>query len=117
MEENYDYRIPGATWIAREFQRTGANVGATLLLLEGGLQDGSSEVQSRRAIGALGAVVEGTFRKHLLAEDYRPRDMIYFSILDDESPNVREWLMNRLSRQQAQISHALAFVVGSCQMR
>jgi RimJ/RimL family protein N-acetyltransferase len=100
----------GATWITRDFQRTGANLEAKLLLLSHAFEIlGVQKVvfktevlneQSRRAIGALGAVEEGTFRKHLLTDDGRSRDMMYFSILDDEWPKIRERLVNRLSRHR-----------------
>jgi RimJ/RimL family protein N-acetyltransferase len=46
----------------------------------------------RLEIGAtwiIGATEEGTFRKHLLAASGRPRDMVYFSILDTEWPAVK----------------------------
>ncbi len=54
--------------------------------------------QSRRAILALGAAEDGTLRRHLLADDGRPRDMVYFSILDSEWPDVRERNLARLAR-------------------
>ena len=52
--------------------------------------------QSRKAIARLGAIEEGTFRKHLIAASGRARDMVYFSILDTEWPSVREGLQRRL---------------------
>jgi RimJ/RimL family protein N-acetyltransferase len=55
-------------------------------------------VASRRAILALGAAEEGTLRRHLLADTGRPRDMVYFSILDSEWPAVRERNRKRLAR-------------------
>ena len=89
-------------------QRTGANVEAKLLLLTHAfetmgmqrvvLKTEALNVQSRTAILALGAVEEGTFRRHLIAESGRMRDMTYFSILDTEWPAVRDGLRSRLSR-------------------
>lgn len=52
--------------------------------------------QSRKALERLGAVEEGIFRKHLIAASGRPRDMVYFSILDSEWPTVKTGLENRL---------------------
>ena len=49
---------------------------------------------------SLGAVEEGTFRKHLLAENGRVRDMVYFSIPNEEWPSVRSRLHARLARQR-----------------
>lgn len=99
----------GATWIAPAWQRSGANVEAKLLLLTHAFESlGVQKVvfktealnaQSRRAILALGAVEEGTFRKHLIADNGRARDMDYFSILDTEWPVVRDRLQQRLQRR------------------
>jgi N-acetyltransferase len=97
----------GASWITSAYQRTGANVEAKLLLLTHAfdvlrvqkvvLKTEALNVRSREAILALGAVEEGTFRRQLLADDGRPRDMVYFSILDDEWPQVRRHLRKRLA--------------------
>ena len=98
----------GSTWLAPEAQRTGANVEAKLLLLEHAfdvlgiqkvvLKTEVLNTQSRTAILALGAVEEGTFRRHLVADNGRMRDMVYFSILDSEWPSVRVRLRERLAR-------------------
>lgn len=86
----------GATWLARGAQRTGANVNAKLLLLRHAFETvGVQKVvfktdalntQSRTALLALGAAAEGTCRRHLIADNGRIRDMVYFSIL---TPNGR----------------------------
>jgi len=101
----------GSTWLAPSAQRTGANVEAKRLLLAHafdvlGMQKVvfKTEVlntQSRTAILALGAVEEGIFRKQLISATGRPRDMIYFSILDTEWPSVRARLEQRLARYAA----------------
>ena len=98
----------GATWVTPSFQRTGANVEAKLLLFTHAfevlavqkivLKTEALNSQSRRAILALGAVEEGTFRKHLLAENGRSRDMIYFSVLSSEWPAVKAHLKARLQK-------------------
>ena len=96
----------GATWITPAFQRSGANVEAKLLLLSHAfealgvqrvvLKTEALNSQSRNAILALGAVEEGTFRKHLIAENGRVRDIVYFSILSAEWPSARARLEARL---------------------
>ena len=96
----------GATWLTSGYQRTGANTEAKLLLLTHAFEElGVQRVvfktevlneQSRKAIARLGAIEEGTFRKHLIAASGRARDMVYFSILDTEWPSVREGLQRRL---------------------
>lgn len=103
----------GATWLTPAAQRTGVNVEAKLLLLTHAfdamamqrvvLKTEAANSQSRSAILSLGAVEEGTFRRHLIAENGRMRDMTYFSILDTEWPAVRDRLRGRLA-QHAQPS-------------
>lgn len=99
----------GATWLTPAAQRTGANVEAKLLLLTHAfetmgmqrvvLKTEALNIQSRTAILALGAVEEGTFRRHLIAENGRLRDMTYFSILDTEWPDVQARLRARLAQR------------------
>lgn len=98
----------GATWITSAYQRTAANTEAKLLLLTHAFETlGVIRVvfkterlneASRKALARLGAVEEGTFRKHLISLAGRPRDMVYFSILDDEWPAVKAGLERRLDR-------------------
>ena len=98
----------GASWITAAYQRTGANLEAKLLLLTHAfevlnmqkvvLKTETLNTQSRAAILGLGAVEEGTFRRHLLADNGRSRDMIYFSILDDDWPKVHRRIRERLAR-------------------
>ena len=100
----------GATWFTGSAQRTGANIETKLLLLTHAFdtlqlqkvvfKTETLNVQSRAAILALGATEEGTFRKHLLADSGRARDMVYFSILDTEWPEVRSRLRVRLKRYE-----------------
>ncbi len=52
--------------------------------------------RSRRAILRLGAQEEGILRSHIVCEDGRVRDTVYFSILKNEWPNVRSFLDERL---------------------
>jgi RimJ/RimL family protein N-acetyltransferase len=99
----------GATWLTPTFQRTAANTEAKLLLLTHAFDTlGAIRVvfktevlndRSRRALARIGAVEEGTFRKHLLAESGRPRDMVYFAILEEEWPAVKTRLIDMLDRR------------------
>ena len=98
----------GWTWLAPAYWQTGANVEAKLLMLEhaftnlGCLRvefktDASNE-RSRAALAALPAQFEGVFRKHMLVRGGERRDSAYYSIIDDEWPEVREELGRRLDR-------------------
>jgi N-acetyltransferase len=89
----------GYTWLGAAWQRTGANSEAKRLLLTHAFETlgairvvfktETNNVQSRAAITRLGAVQEGIFRQHLIADSGRRRDMVYFAILDSEWPAVK----------------------------
>jgi RimJ/RimL family protein N-acetyltransferase len=96
----------GWTWLAPAYWRTGANVEAKLLMLEHAFGDlGCLRVEfktdarneiSRAALSALPAQFEGVFRKHMLVRGGERRDSAYYSIIDDEWPEVRDNLRRRL---------------------
>ncbi|CAN5679162.1 GNAT family protein [soil metagenome] len=96
----------GWTWLAPAYWQTGANVEAKLLMLEHAFTDlGCLRVEfktdarnerSRAALAALPAQFEGVFRKHMLVRGGERRDSAYYSIIDDEWPEVRDKLGRRL---------------------
>lgn len=96
----------GATWLTPASQRSGANTEAKFLLLQHAFETIGimrvvfktelSNTQSRQAILRIGGVEEGVFRKHLIAQSGRPRDMVYFAILDEDWPKVKARLQARL---------------------
>ncbi|HMQ22391.1 MAG TPA: GNAT family protein [Planctomycetota bacterium] len=98
----------GWTFVGRAWQRTAVNTEAKLLLLGYAfevlgcrrveLKTDANNARSRAAIQRLGASEEGTLRKHMRYPDGRPRDTVYYSIVDDEWPKVRAGLEARLSR-------------------
>ena len=98
----------GWTWLAPAYWQTGANVEAKLLMLEHAFTDlgclrvefktDASNGRSRAAIAALPAQFEGVFRKHMLVRGGERRDSAYYSIIDDEWPEVRQELGRRLDR-------------------
>ena len=89
----------GFTWIAPAWQRTRINSEAKYLMLRHAFETwgcmrvefktNALNTRSRAAILRLGAVEEGTLRKHMLNEDGTVRDSVYFSIVDDEWPGVK----------------------------
>jgi RimJ/RimL family protein N-acetyltransferase len=89
----------GGTWIAPAWQRTRANSEAKYLMLRHAfeawkcmrveLKTHAQNAKSRAAILRIGATEEGTLRKHMLQADGSIRDSVYFSIVDDEWPNVK----------------------------
>lgn len=97
----------GATWITPARQRSFINTEAKFLMLTHAfeiwnavrveLKTDALNAQSRKAIERLGAVEEGTFRQHLLTDEGRLRDTVYYSILDSEWRKVKENLQNKLN--------------------
>ena len=99
----------GSTWLTPSSQRTGVNTEAKFLLLSHAFEElGVNRVvlktevpneQSRNAILRLGAVQEGIFRQHMIADSGRFRDMVYFSILASEWPSVKARLNASMARR------------------
>lgn len=96
----------GATWIGPAYQHTAVNPESKFLLLRHAFEalqavrvefksDGRN-ARSIHAIEKLGAKREGYLRKHLRLPDGYIRDSVYFSILDDEWPEVKAGLLQRL---------------------
>jgi RimJ/RimL family protein N-acetyltransferase len=89
----------GSSWIAPAWQRTGVNTEAKYLMLRHAfevwkcmrveLKTDALNQKSRNAILRIGAKEEGTLRRHLLTWTGRVRDTVYFSILDNEWPEVK----------------------------
>jgi N-acetyltransferase len=57
--------------------------------------------RSRGALQALGAQFEGVLRKHMVIRDRAPRDSAYYSVIDDEWPEVKALLERRLRAHRA----------------
>jgi RimJ/RimL family protein N-acetyltransferase len=98
----------GYTWLAKSAQRTPVNTEAKLLLLTHAFEtwrlvrvelitDLLNE-QSRTAILRLGAKQEGILRNHLILPNGRVRDSVFFSIIDEEWPEVKAKLQARLDQ-------------------
>lgn len=96
----------GYTWLAKSAQRTLINTESKLLLLTHAFETWNcvrvelvTDVlndQSRAAILRLGAQQEGILRKHMILPSGRVRDSVFFSITDDEWPEVKQRLVSRL---------------------
>jgi len=98
----------GSTWIAPAWRRTGVNREAKFLMLRHAFEvwkclrvefkTDALNQRSRNAILRLGAKEEGTFRRHLITWTGRVRDSVYFSILDEEWPEIKAGLEKRAPR-------------------
>ena len=89
----------GFTWITPEHQRTAVNTAGKLLLLTHAFEtlelnrvefktDALNE-RSRAALKRIGAVEEGTLRRHMVQPDGRLRDSVYFSVIREEWPKAK----------------------------
>jgi N-acetyltransferase len=97
----------GSTWTAPAWQRTAVNTEAKYLMLRHAFEEwkcmrvelktDALNQRSRNAILRIGAKEEGTLRKHLITCTGRVRDSVYFSILDEEWPAVKQRLEKMLS--------------------
>ena len=101
----------GYTWYAQSRQRTHVNTTCKLLLLRHafevlgckvvGLRTDNFNFRSQRAIAALGAKQDGVIRHYGLRRDGTVRDVVMYSILAAEWPDVRRHLELRLARHAA----------------
>jgi N-acetyltransferase len=95
----------GSTFLGREYWRTPANTESKFLFLRYcfetlgcvrvALKTDGRNVRSQEAITHLGAVREGTLRRHMNVRGFQ-RDTVYFSILDTEWPAISTRLSTRL---------------------
>jgi N-acetyltransferase len=103
----------GSTWIIPASQRTAVNTEAKYLMLRHAfevwgcirveLKTDALNQKSRNAILRIGAKEEGTLRRHVITWTGRARDSVYFSILDNEWPEVKAKLEARLSSDPAKL--------------
>ena len=98
----------GHTWYGQSRQRTHVNTTCKLLLLGHafdalgckvvGLRTDNFNFRSQRAIEALGAKRDGVIRHYGIRRDGSARDVVMYSILASEWPDVRRYLELRLDR-------------------
>jgi RimJ/RimL family protein N-acetyltransferase len=98
----------GGTWYGASYQRTGVNTECKCLLLRHAfealgcirvqLKTDARNLRSQAAIERIGAVREGTLRKHMILPDGVIRDSVFYSILDDEWPQVQKRLETMMNR-------------------
>jgi RimJ/RimL family protein N-acetyltransferase len=104
----------GWTWYAQRCQRTNVNTTCKLLLLAHafdtlgckvvGLRTDPFNFRSQRAIERLGARKDGVLRHFSTRRDGTARDMVMYSILASEWPDVRRHLELRLHRHSNEIA-------------
>lgn len=99
----------GWTWLAPAVCGTPINSECKLLLLRHAFEvlglnriefkTDSLNAASRAALIRIGALEEGTFRNHMITASGRLRHSVYFSIIREEWPSVRQRLEALLARE------------------
>ena len=103
---NTDSRLEiGATWIGKEFQKTGLNRNCKYLLLNFAFDElGAERVElktderntaSRNAIEKIGGRFEGILRSHTLMYDGHRRNTVYYGILKNEWENLKNGFLKQ----------------------
>jgi N-acetyltransferase len=98
----------GYTWLAPAWQRTAANTEQKLLMLGYAFNELSAlrvefktdslNEKSRSALLGIGATEEGTMRNHMVTQGGRRRHSVYFSVIEEDWPQIRMQLETRLAR-------------------
>jgi RimJ/RimL family protein N-acetyltransferase len=101
----------GWTWLNPAAWGTGANVEAKYLMLRRAFEElgcvrvefktSAANERSRAALAALPAHFEGIHRKHMLVRGGERRDSAWYSVVDDEWPEVKAALERRLATKPA----------------
>jgi len=101
----------GGTWIGKPYQGTAVNPEAKLLMMQHAfevlgcvrveLKTDERNLQSQNAMQKLGLVREGVLRKHSINADGYIRNVVYFSVIEEEWPAMKERLRARLATLRA----------------
>ena len=96
----------GNTWLDPRAWGTGANTEAKYLLMRHAFEDegylrlefetDATNDRARAALAALPAEFEGVFRKHMLVRGGERRDSAWYAVIDDDWPEVKANLEQRL---------------------
>ncbi|MBB6153670.1 RimJ/RimL family protein N-acetyltransferase [Pseudomonas sp. JAI115] len=100
----------GSSWIAARWQKSFVNTEAKYLMLRHAFEvldcvrvqftTDENNQKSRNAILRLGAQQEGIVRHERIMPDGRKRNSVRFSIIDDEWPQVRQVLEQKLAEDR-----------------
>ncbi|POA20863.1 MULTISPECIES: GNAT family N-acetyltransferase [unclassified Pseudomonas] len=100
----------GSSWISARWQKSFVNTEAKYLMLRHAFEvldcvrvqftTDENNQKSRNAILRLGAQQEGIVRHERLMPDGRKRNSVRFSIIDDEWPQVRQALEQKLAEDR-----------------
>ena len=98
----------GWTWLGQDWQRTGINTEAKLLLMTHAFErlrcirvefkTDARNLRSQAALERIGATREGVLRNHMIVQDGHYRDSVYFSVIESEWLSVKAHLEKLLAR-------------------
>ncbi|WP_217166909.1 GNAT family N-acetyltransferase [Streptomyces sp. AC512_CC834] len=104
----------GATWFDRSCWGGPYNAESKLLLFghafdalgltRVALRTDNLNERSQKALTQLGLVHEGTLRSHMVRQDGTRRDSLYYSVLADEWPTVRDHLLARIAAKNRPVT-------------
>jgi len=97
----YDLRLEiGWSWLGKEFRGTGLNKHAKFLMMRYAFEELDFErvefktdvmnARARQGLKNVGGIEEGILRSHMTMWNNRRRTSIYYSVLKDEWPQVKE---------------------------
>ncbi|TKC18943.1 GNAT family N-acetyltransferase [Robertmurraya kyonggiensis] len=99
----------GWTWLSPAYWRTGVNTECKYLLLQYCFEVlklirvqfsvSGHNVRSQKAVERIGAIKEGTFRKHRIKSDGTVHDNVFYGILDSEWKEVKENLLHLMGKE------------------
>jgi RimJ/RimL family protein N-acetyltransferase len=106
----------GVTWIASQYWGTGANAECKYLILEHCFESmkanrvqfraKSDNARSRRALEKIGATFEGILRKDKIEPGGQARNTAFYSITNDEWPDLKPKLAARIQQSRLQSNNS-----------
>ncbi len=109
LDERHKRVEIGWTWIDEQFHRTGLNRAMKYLMLKYAfetlglnrveIKTNEKNEQSRRAIESIGGQYEGLARHHMVNDDGTLRNTVYYSILKEEWPELKERVFGKYAEE------------------
>ena len=98
----------GWTWLGQDYQNTAVNTETKLLLMTHAFErlacvrvefkTDARNLRSQRALERIGATREGVLRNHMIVQGGHRRESVYFSVIVEEWPEVKQRLQSLCQR-------------------
>jgi len=103
----YDLRIEiGSSWLGKDFRSTGVNLHAKYAMMRYAFEEIKFErvefktdvlnTRARKGLQNVGGIEEGILRSHMTMWNNRRRSSIYYSVLKDEWPELKNTLFKNI---------------------